>query len=393
MRKAEFEMFCTECGAQMPDGLAFCTVCGAPLLSEDAMKDEAAQEAQQATDNLYGAPAGSPYGNAAGVAGDSYSGAAGAAGDPYGNASGTTSGTYGSPVGDPYGNAAGTTSGTYGNAFGDPYGNMSTAQTPYMGGDPYSFGQAPAGAYESTDPMSTPIGMSPIDTQRGQYISAGIGGGTPKPRRSNTIPVVIGIGIAALVIIAVVVGVLVLGQPGSSSTSSAASTSQKTSTSTYTTTTSTSTSSSSSGSSNVSAKPSFPTAKASSVLPTDSDGTYYESNMLDNDTTTAWNSNSTSSGVTIKFSAASTQQVSAVRIMGGFCNNEQNYYENSRPKDITLSFDDGHTFTATLEDRPYAWQTITLSSPIQTKTVTLTINSAYAGSEWSDLAISEVQFT
>ena len=79
--------------------------------------------------------------------------------------------------------------------------------------------------------------------------------------------------------------------------------------------------------------------------------------------------------------------------MGGFDNSEDDYHKNCRPKDITISFDSGSATTSTLTDSYSSWQTVDLSSPVDTKTVTITINSFYSGNYYHDQAISEVQFS
>lgn len=137
--------------------------------------------------------------------------------------------------------------------------------------------------------------------------------------------------------------------------------------------------------------PTFGIPSASSTLTDDVDS--HSPNLLvDKDSTTAWSEGvaGPGEGSYVLFSATSLQSVHAVSIMGGFCKTESLYYKNSRPKSVTVSFSDGSSTTQTLQDTPFAWQTITLEDTIQTDFVKVNINSVYYGSKYEDTCISEI---
>ena len=137
--------------------------------------------------------------------------------------------------------------------------------------------------------------------------------------------------------------------------------------------------------------PRFSKISASSVLTGDVDS-HQPDRLVDGSTTTAWCEGVTGNGEGewVEFQADMKQNVTSVTIMGGFCKSEDLYWMNSRPKDITITFDDGSKTTSTLSDEPFAWHTITLAKPVQTKTIRITIDSVYAGSNYTDTSISEI---
>ena len=137
--------------------------------------------------------------------------------------------------------------------------------------------------------------------------------------------------------------------------------------------------------------PRFSTLSASSVLTGDIDS-HQPDCLVDGDTTTAWceGVSGAGEGEWVEFNADMKQNVRSIRIMAGFNKSEDLYWKNSRPKDITITFDDGTTTTSTLSDEPFAWHTITLSETVQTSSVRITIDSTYPGSRYTDTCISEI---
>ena len=85
----------------------------------------------------------------------------------------------------------------------------------------------------------------------------------------------------------------------------------------------------------------------------------------------------------------SSHEIGSMTINAGYQKNEDVFYKNSRPKDITVIFDDGTSENFVLEDI-FGAQEIYFSYPRNTASVTIVINSVYAGNKYQDTAISEI---
>ena len=139
--------------------------------------------------------------------------------------------------------------------------------------------------------------------------------------------------------------------------------------------------------------PFFPNCKASSQLPGDDKAPDYGPYMArDGDLVTAWNEGAPNDGVGewIQLEAPEKQKVSGLRIATGFQKTEEIYSQNRRPRDITISFEDGTTYNALLDDA-LGYQIITFNRPVETRIVRITINSTYKGKYFDDCCISEVE--
>lgn len=122
--------------------------------------------------------------------------------------------------------------------------------------------------------------------------------------------------------------------------------------------------------------------------------------VLDGNTTTAWNSDgeqsSTGIGQWIELASSTKQHVSGIRILPGYCKNETVWSKNRRPHEITISFSDGSSIKATLNDEYGTYQTITFARPVDTTTLRVTIDSTYSptatsGRTYNDCCISEIE--
>lgn len=138
--------------------------------------------------------------------------------------------------------------------------------------------------------------------------------------------------------------------------------------------------------------PEFDTLSTSSTL-VGGTQSYQADLLIDGDTSTWWAEGEAGDGAGswIEFDAEAKQSVSSVTIMGGCNESEDLYWRNGRPRQVTISFDDGSHTGTTLSDTPFAWQTITLDEPVQTESVRITIDSAYSGSATSDTCVSEIE--
>lgn len=103
-------------------------------------------------------------------------------------------------------------------------------------------------------------------------------------------------------------------------------------------------------------------------------------NLLDGDPTTNWAENVDGYGIGeyILFEFKDTYVLCSVSIRGGNRYDAQRYNNNARPKDVTLTFSDGTSESFTLTDEMRT-QELTLSDPIRTSSVKITIDSVYEG--------------
>ena len=141
------------------------------------------------------------------------------------------------------------------------------------------------------------------------------------------------------------------------------------------------------------AKPRFPYSIVSSELPGDEIDPDYGAGMAhDGNLNTAWNEGSAGDGTGewIEIYAMEKQRISGIRIAAGFQKSASTYYQNRRPQNITLTLDDGSNYYAILDD-VYGYQSLEFDKPVETKSLRITINSTYAGTDFNDCCISEVE--
>lgn len=206
----------------------------------------------------------------------------------------------------------------------------------------------------------------------------------PQQKRSKApLGIIIGACVVIIVILAVVVAFFVLPMLDSKPSASKASVSAASSASTSVT---------------GATPPIFPNVTVSSQLPGDADtADYGASNLTDDKRETAWNEGAPGAGEGewVKFSANTPQRVTSVSIMGGFPklykDGSDVYQKNPRPREITISYDGGSQ-KFTMQDSRGEFQTFTLSKPVDTTWVTITIDSVYPGSKYDDCCIAEVKF-
>ncbi len=131
---------------------------------------------------------------------------------------------------------------------------------------------------------------------------------------------------------------------------------------------------------------------ASSVQ-TDSLSTHYAKLVNDQNPATAWAEDADGSGIgeSLTFTFNDSYLVSGMKIEGGYFKSSLSYQRNNRLKDFTLTYADGSEDVYTLEDQMKE-QTIRFDSAVKTKSVKLTIDSVYEGSEYDDTCISEISF-
>lgn len=116
-------------------------------------------------------------------------------------------------------------------------------------------------------------------------------------------------------------------------------------------------------------------------------------NLLDGDPLTNWTEGVSGNGVGeyVHFDFSDTYQLNSIRIRGGNRRDHAHYTANSRPARITMTFSDGSSESFTMHD-VYESQVLTLSKPVMTSSLRITIDSVYAGNKYQDTVISDVFF-
>ncbi len=118
------------------------------------------------------------------------------------------------------------------------------------------------------------------------------------------------------------------------------------------------------------------------------------SRIIDGDKNTAWveGVNGQGYGQSVHFQFNGTYLVSGIRIRAGYQKNDDIYYKNSRPKEISVEFSDGTSEIIWLEDLGQAEQAVSFSRAVETDRVNLTIQSVYPGNKYEDTCISDIVF-
>lgn len=121
--------------------------------------------------------------------------------------------------------------------------------------------------------------------------------------------------------------------------------------------------------------------------------THAPERAADGDLSTAWVEGADGQGIgeTIVFLFDGDYSVNGISINAGYQKSSDLYYKNSRPEKITVTASDGMSEEIILQDVMDV-QKIQLSTPLETDSITVTINSVYPGSKYEDTAISEMGF-
>ncbi len=131
---------------------------------------------------------------------------------------------------------------------------------------------------------------------------------------------------------------------------------------------------------------------ASSTLEPQFGNRYGVSNLTDNNAGSAWVEGKSGNGIgewiVVEFN--SRRQVTSLVIHNGYQKNRDIYAKNGRVRRLRLVFSGGESQTVTLQDR-WGGQTVTLSRPVDGEWVQIVIDDVYAGSRYSDTAISELR--
>lgn len=132
---------------------------------------------------------------------------------------------------------------------------------------------------------------------------------------------------------------------------------------------------------------------ATSYLVEERLGFYHKpANVIDGDNATAWveDADGQGEGESLTIELDDTYAVSGFIINAGYQKNTEVYDNNSRPKELIVSFSDGQRLTVELNDY-YDAQKIVFDSSLETTSVTFTINDVYPGGKYEDTVISEIR--
>ena len=137
----------------------------------------------------------------------------------------------------------------------------------------------------------------------------------------------------------------------------------------------------------------FDSASASSSLEPSSYGTYYASNVMDNDASTAWAEGVAGSGIgsTITLSNYDGSSVSFNQFCmnNGYGKSDDLYVYNNRPSQVTLIADGVERYAISLKDTDY-FQGVDLPTTLTCKQLTIRIDSVYNGTRYEDCCISDI---
>lgn len=133
-------------------------------------------------------------------------------------------------------------------------------------------------------------------------------------------------------------------------------------------------------------------ASASSVLQSEQQKSYEAINVLDDDPTTNWQEGEEGNGEgsELTFCFEEPVAITGLEILNGNGTSEEKYYANNRPKEITIQV--GAKKVKYMLSDVYGLQRIALSPAIETKEMTITIESVYEGDKFSDTCISDIHF-
>lgn len=119
---------------------------------------------------------------------------------------------------------------------------------------------------------------------------------------------------------------------------------------------------------------------------------YSTANLFDNKKSTAWVEGKDGNGIgeQLSFEFFQPVEIDAIKIWNGYQRSTNTYQSNARLKGFSLGESGGKSYEYTLRDDAAA-QRIGLRVPLKNK-FELKINSAYDGTKYQDLAISEILF-
>jgi hypothetical protein len=132
----------------------------------------------------------------------------------------------------------------------------------------------------------------------------------------------------------------------------------------------------------------------SSALEPSGGETYDATQMVDDDPTTAWNSDGSQAehgvGETIDLFFADPVWVQRLVFDNGFQRDAESYADNARIRRADVLLDGGERLSIRLEDLGLQRQAIELPEPLLTTTVRIEVTETFPGDTYPDLAVSDI---
>lgn len=132
------------------------------------------------------------------------------------------------------------------------------------------------------------------------------------------------------------------------------------------------------------------TVTASSYLPAGTTDSYEPANVLDGDLATAW-AEEKGAGETISFTFDDSYRIGGIVISVGYQKSDELYGANSRPAEIRVTGDNGFEQLCSVQDLN-GRQEVVFNQFANTRSLSVTIENIYEGSDCSDTCISEIAF-
>lgn len=132
------------------------------------------------------------------------------------------------------------------------------------------------------------------------------------------------------------------------------------------------------------------TVTASSYLPSGTTDSYEPTNVLDGDLATAW-AVEKGTGETISFTFDDSYRIGGIVISVGYQKSDELYRANSRPAEIRVIGDNGFEQLCSVQDLN-GRQEVVFNQFANTRSLSVTIENIYEGSDYSDICISEIAF-
>ena len=133
-------------------------------------------------------------------------------------------------------------------------------------------------------------------------------------------------------------------------------------------------------------------SECSSILHDSTNKNYGSTRVLDGDFSTVWSEGVSGygNGEWIRLDFDNIYTVKKIKIVNGLVNKKNGYYNNNRPKSLTLQFSDGSSQKINLEDNNTGYQVVNINA-VETSYVKFVINSVYYGTKYDDTCIADIE--
>ena len=133
-------------------------------------------------------------------------------------------------------------------------------------------------------------------------------------------------------------------------------------------------------------------SECSSILHDSTNKNYGSTRVLDGDFSTVWSEGVSGygNGEWIRLDFDNIYTVKKIKIVNGLVNKKNGYYNNNRPKSLTLQFSDGSSQKINLEDNNTGYQVVNINA-VETSYVKFVIDSVYYGTKYDDTCIADIE--